>query len=384
MKNLLILLLGGVGMLMGSTPLGVTPRDELSHAAHWRVQPSFKFDILCLLNTLTADPYYLSYYQEEYEQFEPLLTAEVKQALKTIKQRIKGDKKSIISAFLCVHFSVTDDKNIDEMLSSLENIATLKDRLKKTPYFNNENWQLYELIYTELRTIFKFLKKINYESYWATNILPRIIQKKAEIESSLSQYSIIEEVEPAIGYSLPSDEITVYLLYFSQPHSIRLTGARFLSDIAWPVEIVVQNAIHEMMHPPYDIAADHELRRVLASLKADPFLMDKVLNHNPDLGYNSFAEFIEEDCVQAVEQIICEKLKIENDAHERWQKSDQGMHVLAVVIYSLMKVEKYSNQTEKIRDFLIRMSKLKKLAPGEIESLYNDFYKCSGDSVDQK
>jgi hypothetical protein len=47
----------------------------------------------------------------------------------------------------------------------------------------------------------------------------------------------------------------------------------------------------------------------LGSLRADAFLMDKVNNHNPAFGYNTFEGFIEEDCVQALEQIINENSK---------------------------------------------------------------------------
>jgi len=37
--------------------------------------------------------------------------------------------------------------------------------------------------------------------------------------------------------------------------------------------------------------------------------VDKVKNHNPAFGYNSFQGFIEEDCVQGLEQSIKENLK---------------------------------------------------------------------------
>lgn len=33
---------------------------------YWKTTPSFKNDFLCLLNTLTSDPYRLTYYQQDY------------------------------------------------------------------------------------------------------------------------------------------------------------------------------------------------------------------------------------------------------------------------------------------------------------------------------
>ena len=63
-----------------------------------------------------------------------------------------------------------------------------------------------------------------------------------------------------------------------------------------------------MMHPPFDLKNDSELISALNKLKDDKFFMDKVLNHNTSFGYNSFEGFVEEDCVQALDQIINENL----------------------------------------------------------------------------
>jgi hypothetical protein len=38
----------------------------------WQLKPSLKYDALCLLNVLSGDPYYLHYYQAEYDHFHPL------------------------------------------------------------------------------------------------------------------------------------------------------------------------------------------------------------------------------------------------------------------------------------------------------------------------
>jgi len=185
---------------------------------------------------------------------------------------------------------------------------------------------------------------------------------------------VIKEQESLLGFALPSNKITVYMLYYSQPHGIKITGTRFLTDAAWPFEIVLRNAVHEMMHPPYDLPNDNELQNTLFFLKKDDFLMDKVLNHNPAFGYNSFEGYIEEDCVQALEQMINEKLKIEREAHQRWKESDDGMHVFAVALYNVMKEENYNEKGELFRDFLVRMIRTGKLSPGKTKVIYDDFY----------
>jgi hypothetical protein len=56
------------------------------------------------------------------------------------------------------------------------------------------------------------------------------------------------------------------------------------------------------------------------------------------------------------------------------QEEDDGVHVLAVALYSIMKEEKYNQRKEKFRDFLIRNIRSGKLSAGRIKPLYEAFY----------
>jgi hypothetical protein len=340
----------------------------------WRISPSFKFDTLCFLNTLTGDSYYLEYYKDEYVKFEPQLTPATRTALANLKRKIKDENRNIISAFLCLYFSATDDQTLDEMLKTLENSKRMQSNLKRTLYYSEDGWRLYESVREDLRTILRFLKNIRFDIYWEQNILPQINRKVVEIEKDLTKHNVIAEVETQVGFALTSNTIDVYMLYYSQPHGIKITGTRFLTDVAWPFRIVLRNAVHEMMHPPFDLANDRELKDAVTLLKADTFLMDKVLNHNPAFGYNSLEGFIEEDSVQALEQVINEKLQVEIEAHKRWKENDAGMHVFAVALYNVMKEENFNKQNEPFRSFLVRMIRSGKLSPGKIKKIYDSFY----------
>lgn len=375
--KLIILILCGTVTWAGCSKNNKKLGEEKAHlhsTTDWQIEPSFRFDVLCFLNTLTADSFYLHYYQDEYNKFKPNLTPAVQEALLNLKRKIKDENQCIISAFLCLYLSAIEDQTLDEMSRTLENSDTMRNNLKQTPYYDEDSWKLYESVREELKTIFLFLKDVQFESYWKKNILPEVQEKITIIEKELPKYNVIKEQEAHLGFALPSNKITVYMLYYSQPHGIKITGTRFLTDVAWPFEIVLRNAVHEMMHPPYNLPKDEELKNALSLLKEDEFLMDKVLNHNPAFGYNTFEGFIEEDCVQALEQIINEKLKIEREAQKRWKESDDGMHVFAVALYNVMKEENYNQKEELFRDFLIRMIKNSKVSPGKIREIYDDFY----------
>ncbi len=341
---------------------------------NWVVSPSLKFDALCFLNVLTGDPFYVRYYRDEYEEFAPRLSPSARAALSHLKRKLKDENKAIISAFLSLYFSATDDRNLDEMLDTLAHSERLKNNLKRTLYFDKGGWRLFESVRPDLKTILVALRDLGFAAYWEQNILSKVQSKISSVERKLADYDVVTEVETRLGFALPGDTITIYMLYFAQPHGIRITGARFIADISYPFAVVLQNAIHEMMHPPYDLAHDRALREALRSLKADSFLMDKIRNHNPSFGYNSFESFIEEDCVRALEQVVSEKLKLGRDARRRWQEEDDRIHVFAVALYSIMMRENFSQSRETFRDFLLRIIKAGKLTAGKIKPLYQAFY----------
>ena len=319
----------------------------------WRVVPSLAFDVLCLLNTLTGDDFYKTYHLSAYEHFSPLLTPEASQALENLKRKIKDDGQNIVSAFLCLYFSAVDVETIDDILGVLDDSTSLHRNIKQSPYYDDDGWRMFEAVRDDLRVILMFLKSIDFEEYWRNNCLPDINAKISETEALLPQYNVVPEVERHLGFALPSNTITVYVLAFTKPHGIKIVGTRFITDAAWSFEVVLRTAVHEMMHPPYML--DDELKAALAPLRADEFLMDKVFNHNPSFGYNSFEGYIEENCVQALDQYINERYQIARDPVERWQQADDGMHVLAAVLHTKLKQENFPQNGESFRSFLLRL-----------------------------
>ncbi|HEX8146725.1 MAG TPA: hypothetical protein VF591_06070 [Pyrinomonadaceae bacterium] len=336
----------------------------------WQVVPSFKFDALCFLNVLTGDEFYRRFYQDEYARFAPLLTPATRDALARLKRKLKDEHKVVIPAFLSLHFSASDDRTLEEMLLTLDKTEPLKNNLRRTVYFTEGGWRLFLSVRGELRTILASLKEVGFADYWGRHVLPRLTREAAALERRLAEYDVAAEVEAHLGSALPSDGITVYLLHFARPHGIRVTGSRFIADVSYPFLEVLRNAVHEMLHPPFDPSRDRELRVALKALEGDAFLMGIIRHHNPSFGYNSFDGFVEEDCVRALEQVVGERLKIGRDARRRWKEEDDGIHVLAAVVYGMMKQENYAGSREPFRDFLLRMLKTGRLAPGKIRRLY--------------
>ncbi len=225
-----------------------------------------------------------------------------------------------------------DDETLPEMIRTAHDNSAMEAALKKTSYWSESGWKAYGEASPALETAFRALDRVGFSAYWTQAAKPRADQRIAELAPELPRYNIVPAIEKLLGYALPSQTITVYLLNYSKPHGIRITGLRFLTHVSYPFQIVLHNAIHESMHPPYSYS-DSSVQRALDQLSGDPRVVDKVQHHDPSFGYNTARGYIEEDSVQALEEIVSEQFGIGHNPCQYWQQQDAGMHVLAAAIY---------------------------------------------------
>lgn len=377
MKQRFLALLFAAGVCLaaagcaGNTP---KPGPQFHQTTVWDVQPSFKYDMFCFLNILTGDPFYTKFYKKTYAHFEPMLTPEVKTALAAIKRSIKDEGGGIVPARLNLFYSVIPADDLDSLIAVTRDIAPLQEALEKTQYYDPKTWQTVNQVRPQLITVFEFLKQIHFRQYWETQVRPDLVKISASNRDWLQKYNIVPLEEGVLGHPMKSNVVHVYMLHYIVPHGMRITGTRFLTGDIYPKHIVLMNAMHEMLHPPYDWDHDKTLREALETLKQDPFLMQRVEHHNTSFGYNTFEGFVEEDVVQASDQLVGEAAGRALEPKKRWINSDDGMHVLAVALYELAHQEHYDLRKESMRDFIVRMVKAGKLVPGRIEPEYHKLY----------
>jgi len=329
------LVLGLVVMgVLGSAPLisREVKADERHTTTEWELKPSLKYDALCLLNALSGDAYYLDYYQAEYDHFNPLFTPQERNSFRQLKSIIKDAGGDIISAKLSMYFSTTPDETLEQMIETTRDSSQMRTILMQTEYWDTKEWAVYDEARPKLEVALKALQRVGFSQYWEKNTRPQIEKRIAELSPTLPKYNIIPAIEDKIGRPLSSNHITIYLLAYSQPHGIKITGTRFITNVSYPFRIVLHNAVHEMMHPPFN-RNDPAVTSAIEQLSRDPLIRDKVENHNKSFGYNSVPGYVEEDSVQALEEIVCEQVGIERNSQEYWKQQDDGIHILAVAIY---------------------------------------------------
>ncbi|PRY03134.1 hypothetical protein CLV24_14310 [Pontibacter ummariensis] len=319
--------------------------DAFHSQTHWDLQGSLKYDFLCLLNTLSGDPYYLKYYEPEYgqiiERFKP--GPEVVQALQGLRREIKEENKGIVSAYLCLLYSATEAATLPQLREATQDTAQLKRGFRQSPYYSHNSWELFERVRPDLLRVLDFFINRGFEDYYRSTYAARVQQSIGQIKERLPAYNIIPTIEEHLGAPLPSDTITVYMLYFSQPHGIKIIGTRFLTDVHWPFATVFRNAVHEMMHPPFR-PGDRRVKAIVRELQRDSLWAAAFERREAASGYNSYAGLFEEGAVQALENHLNHRFGMGRDVADYWARQDGGVHVMAVCLYVAMQEWDFSKR----------------------------------------
>ena len=210
---------------------------------------------------------------------------------------------------------------------------------------------------------------VNFEAEYQAEVAPTLLSTCQETQRVLEQFDIVAEVEAELGTPLAVSQIEVLVLAYTAPHGMKLVGNSFVTSASWPPQTSAFVAVHELMHPPFDVSVP-EVRLAIDALRDDPFLSERFDTHDPAFGYNTWDGYVEENCVRALDQTILERLGIAKPAWSRWTTDDGGMHVLAAVLHPLLKA-----RTDKGMPFGLWFAQevcSGTFRPGDIEDQYRE------------
>jgi hypothetical protein len=343
-------------------------------ATRWSFTPSITVDALCLAGVLADDPFYVRYYEKQHEDLSRRLTPRARDAFKRITAQSKAEG-DIATAWLTLLFSASDAKTLPQLIAAAERPADLEKKLRASAYWEDAAWERFERLRPDILVVLRWYRDIDFPAYWRADAEAPIEAAIADLQPELQKADVIPLVERVLGRKLDSNEIQVVTARYCRPHGIRILGNRFITDPTYPKDrmlaVVGGTSVHELLHPPFD-PKDPRILRAIAVARDDPFVQSRFKGHNPAFGYNTIEGLFDEDSTQALDQVINEKIGFAfhgGDPAQRWAKSDEGLHVLAAAIYTLMKQEAFLESGQDYSSFIDRMVREGKLAPGKVEAL---------------
>ena len=337
-----------------------TPRTR------WKVTGSEGLDALCFLNPLSGDAFYTRYYAEELARFTPRFPADALTTLQQLKASSKAQDR-LMGPFLCLVFSAGPTATLADLRGALAGAETaLLPGFRASPYWKPEAWDWFLTARPELARVLDALAAADFPTFRRDVLGDRVEVRAAALRQRLAGVDVIAEQERLLGHRLQED-IAIDLMHFSKPHGIKVIGQRFLTHLTYPDELVIRNAAHEILHPPFD-AAHPSIRAAMEVLRQDALLTRIVADHDPAFGYTTLEGLFDEDTAEALEQLINERLGVAVPARERWRRADDGMHVLAAALYGLLKADGYERTGGVIQEWLGRAAREGRLAPPSLHA----------------
>lgn len=332
----------------------------------WKVRGSEGFDALCFLGPLSGKPLYTRYYQAELAEFRRTFPPEAQSALGRV-QKLADDKGWLLAPGLCTMLSAAPDATLDGIIQAVrEAESRVLPAYQASPYWDQENWNVLLAGRADLLTVLEGMLATDFSAFCRKFMQPKLEPRVAALSARLASMDVIAEQERLIGRALQPG-IEIVLLWFSKPHGTRIQGQRFLSHVDYPDELTIRIAGHEILHPPFDMEGP-TAKAAIATLEKDPLIVRILKEHDPAFGYNTVEGILNEDTVQALDQIISERLGVSIPPAKRWADADDGMHVLAAALYGMLKAEGFDRQGGKIEAWMADAVKTGQLAPTNLHA----------------
>jgi hypothetical protein len=345
----------------------------------WVVTSSDGFDAIAFLGPLSGKPIHVSRYKDELAAFQPRYPAAAKAALDRAQVNADAVGKLLwptVANFLS--YGPTD--SIEDLLTSLEAPETrVLPAFRASSHWDEKVWAFINANRQDLRAALAGLRDADFVGFRRGLVAEKLKTRPDELKAALTKYDVIAEQERLIGRQL-MPTITVVLLWFSKPMGVSAGVQRSLSHFDYASENVVRIVAHEMLHPPFPMDGP-AAKAALAVLDKDPLMVRVLKEHNPDFGYNTMDGILNEDTVEALDQIVSERLGVARDPAERWSKADDGMHVLAAAIYGMLKAEGYDRTGGNIERWMEDAARTGKLSPERIRTFAGQVTKTPPDQL---
>lgn len=364
-----------------ATPLALIlagPAFAQSNRTRWTVKASEGLDALAFLGPLSGKPFYARYYEAELAAFKPRLSPQVLEALTALHAQADA-AGGLLWPNLALIFSGGPTATLGDLLTSLDQAQNvLNPPYQASVYWDAADWAQFVANAPRLRLVLTGLRDAGFAQFRREQAQAATAQRTAELNALLPRLDVVAEQERLLGRRLEPG-IQIDLSWFCRPHGVRIQGQRFLCHVKAADSIVVMTAAHEIMHPPFDMQGP-AAKACYAVLGKDPLFTRILAEKDKATGYNDLEGVLNEDTVQALDQIIQERLGYGKPPAERWTKNDQGMHVLAAGLYGLLKAEGYDRTGGNIEAWMLAAARGGKLAP---QSLHASAAKVLGKPIDQ-
>jgi hypothetical protein len=347
----------------------------------WVIHPSLWFDAVCLIPLLAGLPFYTSRHEDDarwwQERFASVAGPQARDAVSVLREEIADRAAKPLPAFLALWTSPAATlaggaaESLDGLIAAVADPELLVSAMRDgSARWNEADDRLFRSIRPALLTVLESLRAAGLAGWWTEHAAGDLGRRCGELSESFAAYDLVPLVERHTGVSFDARAVELCVLRWAAPHGIRVTGTRFLTDIRYDADRVLNIAVHELLHPPWP--KGHPVKDRLDALAADPFLAARFAGRDPAAGYNTWSGYAEEDAAQALDQFLNDQLELNTrgDPVTRWTTADDGMHVVALLLHDALRRGGYDPAEGRYADFLARALSDQTTWPRDLEARY--------------
>lgn len=341
---------------------GAQPKPKVNRT-RWKVRASEGADAIAFLGPLSGTQLYLDFYADDAAAFAPRLPEAIRADIGQLWNEATKDGFGLLGPNLQVLFSAHGhDASIETLLTALRSRQTaILPSYKSSSYWSETDWAWFDRAAPRLEAILDAMRQAGFAAFRRERIGADLDRRIAEVSRALAGFDVISWQEKLTGRTF-DPEIQIVLLQFSKPHGIKVQGQTFLQAADYDAATTVRIAAHEMLHPPVPMDGP-AATAALAAFECDPLIMKIVREHDPRWGYTTLTGMVNEDLVQALDQLISEALGVGRNPADRWRKSDDGMHVIAAGFYGLLRQDRWIETGGSLEAWLARAVNESRLSP---------------------
>jgi hypothetical protein len=346
----------------------------------WEIRPSLWFDALCLIPLLAGLPFYTSRHVQDaalwQKQFSGKAGPKALEGVAILRREIADRAGKPLPAFLALWTSPAAvsmgaaGSCLEQLIATVGEPDLLIDAMRETSnHWSEADEQLFARVRPALVEVLRCLQSAGLAEWWAEHAEPQLQHRCGELRQELISYDLVPLVEHHTRAALPARQVELCVLRWAAPHAIRVTGVRFLGDVRYDTQVLLNNAVHELLHPPWP--AHHPVTGLLEALSDDPFLASRFASRDRNAGYGIWRAYAEEDAAQALDQVLLTKIgQATRDPVARWTIADDGMHVLALLLHDAVIRGGFDAGRESYADFLARVLTDGRWWPHDLERRY--------------
>ena len=244
----------------------------------WVIHPSLWFDAVCLIPLLAGLPFYTSRHDQDarwwQERFASIAGQEARDGVSVLRHEVAQRAAKPLPAFLTLWTSPAAGpcdsaaECLDDLVTAVADPELLASAMRKTsPRWNEADDRLFRSVRPALSAVLEGLRTAGLAGWWAEHAEGDLRRRCGELRQSFSGCDLVPLVERHTGVSFAARAVELCVLRWAAPHGIRVTGTRFLTDVRYEADRVLNIAVHELLHPPWP--QGHPVKDSLDALAAD-------------------------------------------------------------------------------------------------------------------